>query len=192
MLSQTTGQRFDFAKHQLKQSAVSVLIELAHNKQANVILTQRQHSLRSHPGQFSFPGGKFDELVDQSLAQTASRETKEEIGLEVTPETAIKINTFYTLSGYKIEPYVNFITPPYQTKINTDEVHQIIKVPLAYLCQPWQFTKIRIKKNNARLTVYAFSYQGALVWGATAGILVDLASRLSNNPTGFIQAIPEF
>lgn len=38
-------------------------------------------SLRSHAGEISFPGGKFDEQHDKNAQDTALRETEEELGL---------------------------------------------------------------------------------------------------------------
>ena len=44
-----------------------------------ILLTKRKHTLSKHAGQISFPGGKQEQ--NETLTQTALRETHEEIGL---------------------------------------------------------------------------------------------------------------
>src|SRR5207342_3172817 len=44
----------------------------------DLLLTERSHTMRSHPGQISFPGGKLEE-GDADAAAAALREAEEEI-----------------------------------------------------------------------------------------------------------------
>ncbi|WP_413701587.1 NUDIX hydrolase [Psychromonas sp. KJ10-10] len=64
-----------------KLKKAAVLIALVQRQGIlHVILTERALHLRHHPGQVSFPGGKYEHF-DHSLQQTAIRETHEEIGI---------------------------------------------------------------------------------------------------------------
>ena len=51
--------------------------DLAHR--GELLLTERNHHMRSHPGQVSFPGGSLDE--GETPVEAALREAHEEIGL---------------------------------------------------------------------------------------------------------------
>lgn len=46
-----------------------------------MLFTARSSSLRSHGGEISFPGGKFDKELDITAKDTALRETEEELGI---------------------------------------------------------------------------------------------------------------
>ena len=50
-------------------------------KDLEILLTKRSNSLKNHPGQIAFPGGKKDQ-IDSSPIETALRETQEEVGLK--------------------------------------------------------------------------------------------------------------
>ena len=47
----------------------------------DLLLTERAHDMRSHPGQVSFPGGSIDP-DDDRRSQAALREAEEETGLD--------------------------------------------------------------------------------------------------------------
>ncbi len=72
-----------------------------------LLMTGRSPKLKHHTGEMSFPGGKFDPKIDNSLKDTALRETYEEIG--VSPEN-IKIignlDDLPTLTGWTIRVFV--------------------------------------------------------------------------------------
>ncbi|WP_155488197.1 NUDIX hydrolase, partial [Vibrio harveyi] len=68
----------------LKLREAAVLIGFVERDQGlQVILTKRAEHLKHHPGQISFPGGKFED-DDQVLVNTALREAEEEIGIHQT------------------------------------------------------------------------------------------------------------
>jgi len=58
----------------------SVLVLISSD--SRVLFTLRSKTLRSHPGQVSFPGGRQDEEDEGDDVLTALRETQEEVGLD--------------------------------------------------------------------------------------------------------------
>src|ERR1019366_3999569 len=64
-----------------RASAVLILFGPSPEGGEDVVLTERSHSMRSHAGQVSFPGGAIDP-VDSGPVAAALREAQEEVGLE--------------------------------------------------------------------------------------------------------------
>jgi 8-oxo-dGTP pyrophosphatase MutT (NUDIX family) len=58
-----------------RRGAVLLLFSSSHD----LLLTERAHGMRSHPGQVSFPGGSID--PGESPREAALREAEEETGL---------------------------------------------------------------------------------------------------------------
>lgn len=175
----------------LTSAAVLVIIDFSRPTEPCILLTQRAHSLRHHPGQFCFPGGKPELGIDNSLIDTAYRETFEEIGIRSALfSTTFELNEFKTLSGFSITPYITTLNQTYETKINNNEVGKILKLPLSFILKPSNIYQIKLKRDKLHFPVYAFSFEGNLVWGATAGILVDLASWLyTKEPADYLNQI---
>ncbi|CAN1327331.1 Nudix hydrolase 15, mitochondrial [Linum perenne] len=64
-----------------KRAAVLICIFEGDSGEFRVILTKRSSRLSTHSGEVSLPGGKADES-DKDDGDTATREAKEEIGLD--------------------------------------------------------------------------------------------------------------
>ena len=62
-----------------EKAAVLCLFDYC-NDNFNIILTVRSKTLKNHPGQISFPGGKLN--LYETYNQCALRETFEEIGIK--------------------------------------------------------------------------------------------------------------
>ncbi|WP_169333566.1 CoA pyrophosphatase [Leeia oryzae] len=144
----------------------------------SLILTKRLFSLRTHPGQISFPGGKQDE-TDVSLAATALREAEEEIGIPATHATIIgELTPILTVSGYQVHPQIGLITKPFAIQPQTTEVAEVFELPLYYLLNPAHHTFEYIERKGMRVRVRVITYGSHYIWGATASMLHELASRL--------------
>ena len=158
----------------LIEAAVLVPI-VERNDGLKVILTKRSNSLKQHPGQISFPGGK-SEKIDKSLVATALRETKEEIGIsEKNVEILGQLPKHVTITGFKITPFIGRIRMGFSTEIQTSEVSEIFEVPLSYLSNPKNFRVESVKWKGKKRFFYSIPYGPYYIWGATARILKNLA-----------------
>ena len=102
----------------------------------SVLLTQRTAHLKDHAGQISFPGGRA-EPQDASPADTALRETQEEIGLSPSHiEIFGYLPQYYTGTGFVVTPVVGLLTPPFELQPDPFEVAEIFEVPLSFLLDP--------------------------------------------------------
>lgn len=136
-----------------------------------VLFTQRTSHLHDHAGQISFPGGRV-EPEDRDRADTALRETEEEIGL---PRSAIEVlgalPDYEMQSGFRIAPVVGWIRPPYRTSPDPFEVQDIFEAPLAHFLVPENYQRRRYTLEGLDRRYLAIPYGGRYIWGATAGML---------------------
>ena len=158
-------------------AAVLILVSEI-DKTLCVTLTKRSSSLKNHPSQISFPGGKRDE-VDKSLEETALRETQEEIGL---PANLVEIIGYLpdhkTITGFQVKPYVGLVHTDFELKMNFEEVEEVFTVPLNHITNLNNFAiESREWKNQTRF-YYTVPYGPHYIWGATARIARSLAEIL--------------
>ncbi len=162
----------------LKRREAAVLVPVIEREEPTVLFTERTHTLRYHAGQISFPGGRCDETDDSAVA-TALRETEEEVGLtRDRVEIAGRLDDYHTSTGFLVTPVVGFIPPDHSLILNANEVARTFEAPLSFLLDPANRIKESREWHGKRRYYYAIPYGEFYIWGATAGILVNLAHRL--------------
>ena len=146
----------------------------------SVLLTQRTSHLRTHSGQVSFPGGRV-EPEDTGPVDTALRETEEEVGLTREHiEVVGALDTFETGTGFSITPIVGLVRPGFTLTIDEYEVAEAFEVPLSFFMDPANHTTESQEWQGMMRTYYVMPYNGFRIWGATAGMLVNLHNRLTD------------
>ncbi len=158
----------------------AVLVPLVdHAAGMAVLLTQRTAHLSAHAGQISFPGGRLEEH-DADAVAAALRETEEEVGLPRGRVSVVgRLDTYVTGTGFEITPIVGVVAPPYPMTIDPFEVAEAFEVPLAYILDRRNHQRIERESAGQRRAFFVLPYQGRNIWGATAGILVNLAEVLA-------------
>ena len=166
-------QKFNFLE-------ASVLIPiLTFKKDLEILLTKRSNSLKNHPGQIAFPGGKKDQS-DSSPIETALRETQEEVGLNPkNVEIIASLPSHKTATGFVIKPYLGLINQPFSEILRQGEVDEIFTVPYEYILNEENFSIQTRKWNGSQRSYYVVPYGPYYVWGATARILLNLSRALS-------------
>jgi|UniRef100_A0A7V6A5R0 8-oxo-dGTP pyrophosphatase MutT (NUDIX family) len=148
----------------------------------SLLFTQRTMNLKAHQGQISFPGGVKDP-EDPDLLATALRETEEEIGLKPAEvEILGTLNPVATTTGYWIKPFVAVIPYPYGFRLNRQEVNRLLIFPLKAFCVPERWSSGPYHHKGQTVQVRCWKYQGTVIWGATACMILDLLSRLGEHP----------
>ncbi|HYM73608.1 MAG TPA: CoA pyrophosphatase [Stellaceae bacterium] len=162
----------------LRPAAVLVPL-IDHREGMTVLLTQRTAHLSSHAGQISFPGGRIEEADDDAVA-AALRETEEEVGLSRELVGVVgRLDTYVTGTGFEITPIVGIIRPPYPLTIDPFEVAEAFEVPLSYILDPANHNRMERESAGRTRVFFVLPYQGRNIWGATAGMLVNLAEVLT-------------
>lgn len=160
-------------------TAAAVLIPvIAHAPELTVLFTQRTQHLKSHSGQVSFPGGRA-EPGDASAEFTALREAQEEIGLALERvEILGRLPEYHTRTGFRVTPVIGLIQPPLELTPDPREVESVFEVPLSFLLDPANRQRRTRELQGRSVGFYVFEYQGHMIWGATAGMLVNLNKML--------------
>jgi 8-oxo-dGTP pyrophosphatase MutT (NUDIX family) len=149
-----------------------------------VLFTQRTAHLKSHSGQVSFPGGRA-EPGDASPEETALRESEEEIGLpRGRVEVLARLPEYFTRTGFRVTPVVGLIQPPLELVPDPREVESVFEVPLAFLLDTRNHQRRTREFQGQSVGFYAMPYPSSegerYIWGATAGMLVNLCRVLAD------------
>ncbi len=157
--------------------AAAVLVPLVERAgELTVLLTQRASQLKNHAGQISFPGGRI-ELADAGPREAALREAHEEIGLEDRFVSVVGyLADHILLSGFRVTPVVAFVQPGFELLIDAEEVEDTFEVPLSHVFEPsnHRSQRRRFGGSTDEFRVWDIQYRGHNIWGATAGMLLNL------------------
>jgi 8-oxo-dGTP pyrophosphatase MutT (NUDIX family) len=161
----------------LKPAAVLVPL-IDRGGRLTVLFTQRTAHLAHHAGQVSFPGGHI-EPDDGGPAETALRETEEEIGLDRRHVQIIgHLDTYVTRTGFVVSPVVGMVDPPFEIDPDPHEVEEVFEVPLSFLLDPRNHQRCEADFDGVTRHFYAMPYGRHFIWGATAGMLINLYQLL--------------
>jgi 8-oxo-dGTP pyrophosphatase MutT (NUDIX family) len=156
----------------------AVLVAITDRSEPGVILTRRTDTMRRHPGQVAFPGGRIDP-EDRDAAAAALREAEEEIAL---PRDAVEVigpaDLYLTVTGYSVTPVIGVIAPDLDYHPNEAEVADVFEVPLAFVLDPANQVQASAEWQGRTRTYYEINWQNRRIWGATAAMMVNLSRRL--------------
>lgn len=144
-----------------------------------LLLTERAHHMRSHPGQVSFPGGSLD--PGETPLAGALREAQEEIGLD--PDTVEVFGQLPELwlppSNFAVTPVLGYWRDPGEVRIaSPDEVHAIHHVKIADLIDPEHRISVRHPRGWVGPGFLIGEDNDVILWGFTAGIIARLFGYL--------------
>ena len=178
------GSDFELNPHlreprdRLVDAAVLVPIILRRDR-PTVLFTRRADTLLKHSGQVSFPGGRCD--PGETVVETALRETEEEVALDRAFVRPLALGDAYeTVTGYRIAPVVAVVTEGFTLTAAPAEVAEVFEAPWDWLMSP-DNQVLHMREADAALPArrwFALDWEGRNIWGATAGMLRGLWTRL--------------
>lgn len=156
----------------------AVLVALALRPEGTaVILTRRTDTLTKHAGQVAFPGGRCD--PGETVVGTALREAQEEVGLDPAFVRPLALAPRYvTGTGYRIAPVVAFVRDGFTLEASPAEVAEVFETPWAWLMDPANVVLDSRALGGATRRFHSYDWDGRVIWGATAGMLQGLRTRL--------------
>jgi len=174
--------------HRARRSAVLVLFG-EDESGPDLLLTERSHTMRSHPGQVSFPGGGLD--PGEGPHEAALREAWEETGLDPSG-----VRILGDLPELWLPPSNNVVTPvvgwwhdPSPVSITSlEEVHAIYRVPIAELRDPAHRIRVRSPRHPDLIGpgFLIGPRKDVILWGFTGGIVARLFEYV-----GWIEELPD-
>lgn len=139
----------------------------------SVLLTERAAHLAAHPGEIAFPGGKW-EVGDQTLMQTALRETFEEVAI---PGTALQVlgqlPVGLTGRGVQVTPFVAELIEDVTLVLDPGELSSFFWMPERELLKDARVRTDVFVRNGSEYWAPAYHYSRYHIWGLTARVLVQ-------------------
>ncbi|GAA4372899.1 NUDIX hydrolase [Paeniglutamicibacter cryotolerans] len=146
----------------------------------DVLFVQRADTLRKHPGQIAFPGGKIDD-TDASPSAAALREAVEETGLDpdgvqllgVLPDAELPVTNFL------VTPVIGWWARESEVfAVDPGESSTVFRTPVADLLDPANRVSAVVERDGQRFSSPAFAVAGGFIWGFTAIVLDRLFNDL--------------
>jgi 8-oxo-dGTP pyrophosphatase MutT (NUDIX family) len=158
----------------------AVLVPLVErDRELTVLLTRRTDHLHDHAGQISFPGGRIDP-GDTDPEAAALREAEEEVGLPRENVRLLgRLDTYLVRTGFQVVPVVGLVTPSFTVKPDSFEVAEVFEVPLGFFMSPGNKERHSRMFRGKERYFYVYPYEDYYIWGATAGMLGNLAEILA-------------
>ena len=148
---------------------------LLFGQQRDLLLTERAHDMRSHPGQVSFPGGSID--VGETPRDAALREAEEETGLlsagvEVFAELP---ELWLPPSNFAVTPVLGWWADESPVRVvDPAEVHAVYRVPVEELLDPAHRVTVRHPSGWLGPAFLIGPQHDLVLWGFTAAIVSRL------------------
>ncbi|WP_306979158.1 NUDIX hydrolase [Alkalicoccobacillus murimartini] len=181
-----------------RDAAVMLPLVREADQSLSLLFEVRSLSMRSQPGEICFPGGRIDP-DDKTPEAAASRELCEELGLSLTDIHMLSpLEPIMSPRRGTIFPFVCYIAEPNKICPNQAEVSSTFRIPLTYLLEnppeehqtSFHFTfsedfPLHLIANRSAYTdrkqtytEHVFHYDGRVIWGLTARIMVTFLSIL--------------
>lgn len=162
-----------------KFAAVNILLYLKNNEWYFPLMLRTINENDRHSGQISFPGGSRDK-ADNNFAETAIRETSEEIGIDKHYVKIIREMSpiYIPPSNFYVYPYISFTKKNPEFLLQESEVVELIEFPVSTILNLSTEPEFMVLPSSRGIQVPVINFNGYLIWGATSMILNEFSQLL--------------
>ena len=160
----------------------AVAIIVVPNPDAILLIRRSERPGDPWSGHLALPGGRQDP-VDEDLLNTAVRETREEVGIQLEPADLVTslepvVPRTPVLPPISILPFVFLLSERPQVTLNS-EVASTAWIELDHLLLPTTRSRVSLEVAGARRLVDAYQVEHGVVWGLTERILTSFLRTLN-------------
>lgn len=173
------------AQAEVRRAAVALVLRAGVRGELDLLFIERSiYPGDPWSGQVAFPGGR-QEVLDDTLRETAVRETREELGLDIERDGVIlgTLDELYprtpVLPPIVVRPYVAVVAPDVTLELS-NEVARAFWAPLDELCRPEASVEATVTVRGESRQVPCVSHAGYTIWGMTERIFRDFQQRLEH------------
>jgi len=166
-----------------RRAAVAIVVRLGPGDEPEILFIQRAvYEGDPWSGQIAFPGGREEE-GDETLADTAIRETFEEMSIDLgaNAELIAALDDLHPmhirLPAVVVRPFL-FLASELPPPVLSDEVADCFWVPLSVLLDRSVWKEATVLAGGTEISRFAFHHRGYVVWGMTERILSGLLALL--------------
>ncbi len=162
-----------------KFAAVNIVLYLRNNEWYFPLIQRTENERDRHSGQISLPGGKREDF-DQDFAETAIRETSEEIGLEKPYVRIIREMSpiYIPPSNFYVYPYISYSKRNPEFILQESEAVEVIEFPITSFLNLPDSPEIMALPGAGGKEVPVINFNGYIIWGATAMILSEFSQLI--------------
>lgn len=138
-------------------------------------------------GHMAFPGGRRD-AADGSLLETALRETREEVGLDLSRDGTVLVRLPDVQAWARgrpadlfVAPFVFAVDAPFELAPN-EEVAEALWVPLGPIVRGEGAKPFDYRHEGVSYALPSLDLDGRIVWGLTYRMIEALTSMLHRTP----------
>jgi 8-oxo-dGTP pyrophosphatase MutT (NUDIX family) len=164
---------------EVRRAAVALIFRLGSDDALELLFIKRaEYPADPWSGQMAFPGGR-EEAGDESLAETAIRETREETGIDLARD-GLMIGTLDDLRPFTmrlpaivVRPYV-WLLDRNEPLVLSAEVALTFWYPFAAMAQPESWHEETVSARGVQINARVFRHEENVIWGMTERILTQL------------------
>jgi len=130
------------------------------------------------PARSAFPAAASSPRIPIPSSPRCARRRRRSGWRPSTVEIVGRLDLYRTRTGFEVTPVVGLVRPPLSLTLDAFEVAEAFEVPLGFVLDPVNH-ELHTRELRGRMrTFYVLPYEGRYIWGATAGMLVNLAQVL--------------
>ncbi len=169
----------DVLKNNPKFAAVNIALYLKNDEWHFPLIQRTINEHDRHSGQISLPGGKREE-TDRDFAETAIRETSEEIGIDKHYIRIIREMSpiYIPPSNFYVYPYISYTSRNPAFVLQQSEAVEVIEFPVTSFLNLPDTPEMMALPSAGGKEVPVINFNGYIIWGATAMILSEFSQLL--------------